>query len=80
MYDVRVYMTDAQVRERLGEPDKVRSWPSRHYWNPFYWGVDQMRVEWKYGGMGRIIFSQNIYKPSSLSVLRIDYDPQETGE
>jgi hypothetical protein len=83
---IHLGMTGYQVQEILGEPDKEHVWPGGKYFIPMYFGADDMREEWHYVGVGRIIFRYGnfhcgfAHKASCLTVILIDYDPTETGQ
>ena len=71
-------MTDAQVRNIMGNPSNTASYTTGKAWIPFFWGSDTSRTDWKYKGVGRVVFSRNRYS-GGLKVVRIDYDPNEKG-
>ena len=58
---IRQGMDERQVLDVLGPPTSTRSYMTGKFWNPFYFGPDQSRVEWTYAGVGRVVFSQNFY-------------------
>ena len=81
MAKVELKMRPEQVREILGEPDSQHTYPGA-IWKrfiPYYYGADSgARTEYAYAGQGRVVFTINRYS-HQLSVVRIDYDPNETG-
>jgi hypothetical protein len=70
-------MAPQQVVEILGEPGQRHNYMTGKSWIPFYYGADAIRQEWKYKGLGRVVFSQGSFTP--WRVTRIDYDPDERG-
>jgi hypothetical protein len=75
---VQVGMNDAEVRQKIGEPTNAASYMTGKQFIPYYYGPDTSRVEYKYKGQGRVVFSRNQYS-GGLKVIRVDYDPNETG-
>ena len=72
-------MSDEQVQKLIGWPTNQNAYMTGKSWIPFYWGPDTTRTDWKYKGIGRVVFSRNAYS-GQLKVIRVDYDPGETGE
>jgi len=72
-------MSDSDVREILGEPDKTNSYQTGKAWIPYYHGPDTSRSDWVYDGRGRVVFSRNRYS-GNLKVVRVSYNPDETGD
>ena len=82
MAQIQLKMRPEQVRKVLGEPDKQQMYPGAIWKNfiPYYYGADSgNRMEYAYAGQGRVVFAVNRYS-GQQSVVRIDYDPNETGE
>lgn len=75
---VKLGMTDVDVRKAMGEPTGSKSYMTGKQWIPFYWGPDTGRTDWMYKGQGRVVFSRNRYS-GGLKVIRVTYDPHETG-
>lgn len=71
-------MSAEQVREILGEPTSTNAYMTGKAFIPFYYGTDTARTDWKYKGLGRVVFSRNQYT-GSLKVIRVDYNPNESG-
>lgn len=69
-------MNDNNVKKILGDPDDTDGYPTGKEYIPYYFGTDTSRVEWKYKGEGRIVFSVNRYS-GGLKVIRIDYNSDE---
>jgi len=79
---VEMRMRPDQVRKIMGEPDSIHAYPGAIWKNfiPFYYGADSgNRVEYGYAGEGRVVFSTNRWSGQE-NVVRVDYDPNETGE
>lgn len=71
-------MSDAEVRDVLGEPDDSDAYMTDKAWLLFYWGSDTHRAEWIYEGEGRVVFSVSP-RNGALKVIRVLFD-QETPE
>jgi hypothetical protein len=78
---VKPGMTFKAVRGVLGPPTDETSYPSGKAFIPFYFGNDARRAEWYYKGAGRVIFAagNTFGGQSDGDVIRIEYDPGETG-
>lgn len=79
---VETDMRPDQVRKLLGEPDSHHRYPGAIWKNfiPFYFGADSgTRVEYGYTGQGRVVFAVNRWSGQE-TVVRVDYDPSETGD
>lgn len=76
---VSIGMNDTEVHKAIGGPTGTRTYPTGKQAIPFYYGPDLMRTDWKYKGQGRVIFSHDRYG-SNMKVIRIDYDPNESGQ
>lgn len=82
MAQVELRMRPDQVRKIMGEPDSIHSYPGAIWKNfiPFYYGADSgNRVEYGYASEGRVVFSTNRWSGQE-NVVRVDYDPNETGD
>ena len=75
---VELGMNEGEVRKIMGDPDSSPTYTTGKAWIPFYYGPDAMRTDWKYKGVGRVVFGHNRWSGSER-VIRIDYDPQEDG-
>ncbi len=71
-------MNDGQVRQLLGDPTHQHTYMTGKAWIPFYYGSDTNRTEWKYKGVGRVVFGHNRWS-GNMKVIRVDYDPKEPG-
>lgn len=58
---VKVGMSDTDVRSLLGEPSRTGSYPTAKNWIPFYYGSDRWRTDYVYEGLGKVVFSRNAY-------------------
>jgi hypothetical protein len=73
-------MSPEQVRTIMGPPDGEKSYVTGKAFIPYYYGADAgTNTEWSYKGVGRVIFGVNKYTRNTR-VIRIDYDPSETGD
>jgi hypothetical protein len=76
---VQANMSPEQVQEIMGPPNGQASYPSAKTFQPFNYGNDTgNRLEYKYKGQGRVVFSVQRYG-GNLKVVRVDYDPTEDG-
>jgi outer membrane protein assembly factor BamE (lipoprotein component of BamABCDE complex) len=77
---VKVGMTKKQVTDILGPPTDETSYQSGKAWIPFYYGNDVRRTSYFYKGVGRVVFADgNAFGGGSPEVVRVDYDPSESG-
>jgi len=73
-------MSPEQVREIMGAPTREKSYVTGKAFIPYYYGADAgTNTEWAYKGVGRVVFGVNKYTHVTR-VIRIDYDPSETGQ
>jgi len=71
-------MTEAQVVEILGAPTTQQSYVTGKMFIPFYFGSDKSRTDYRYKGVGIVVFTRNSYS-GATEVIRVDYDPNEDG-
>jgi uncharacterized protein YgiM (DUF1202 family) len=71
-------MSEAQVVEILGPPTSQQNYMTGKAWVPFYYGPDTGRLDYRYKGLGIVVFSRNRYS-SNTQVIRVDSDPNEDG-
>ncbi len=71
-------MTSSQVVEIIGPPTREQNYITGKAFIPFYFGPDASRVDFKYAGVGRVVFSRNRYS-GQLKVIRAEVDESETG-
>ena len=77
---VQLGMNKRQVREVLGSPTDENSYSTGKAWIPFYFGTDARRTSYYYKGLGRVVFADgNVFGGGAPEVVRVDYDPSETG-
>jgi hypothetical protein len=77
---VQKNMTPDQVTQIMGPPTGTKTYPTAKAFLPYYYGADAgVNTEWSYKGVGRVIFGVNKYT-NVTRVIRIDYDPNETGQ
>ncbi len=72
-------MSDGDVREILGKPDRTNNYQTGKAWIPYYHGPDTSRSDWAYNDQGRVVFSRNRYS-GNLKVVRVIYNPDESGD
>jgi hypothetical protein len=71
-------MTEAQVVEILGPPTSQQNYQTGKQWIPYYYGPDTGRLDYRYKGLGIVVFSRNRYS-GGTKVVRVDSDPNEDG-
>ncbi len=71
-------MSEAQVVEVLGAPTSQQNYMTGKSWIPYYYGPDTGRVDYRYKGLGMVVFSRNRYS-GATKVIRVDSDPNEDG-
>jgi hypothetical protein len=77
---VQIGMNKRQVREVLGSPTDENSYSTGKAWIPFYFGTDARRTSYYYKGLGRVVFADgNVFGGGAPEVVRVDYDPSESG-
>jgi hypothetical protein len=75
---VTVGMKPPQVKEIMGEPTSETTYMTGKAWIPWYFGPTH-QTDWKYKGVGRVVFVNNRWSNQLQSVTRVDYDPGEDG-
>lgn len=77
---VKIGMNKKQVSDILGPPTDENSYQSGKAWIPFYFGTDVRRTSYYYKGVGRVVFADgNQFGGGTPEVVRVDYDPNESG-
>jgi Bacterial SH3 domain/SmpA / OmlA family len=71
-------MSEAQVVEILGPPTSQQNYQTGKAWIPYYYGPDTGRLDYRYKGLGSVVFSRNRYS-GGTKVVRVDSDPNEDG-
>ena len=72
-------MGSDEVFATIGQPTSMSAYATGKAFIPFHYGGDNSRMLARYKGIGTITFSQNHAFTSSMSVISIDYDPDEPG-
>jgi len=73
---IEIGMNDLAVRKAIGEPDDANMYMTGKAWIPFHYGPDTHRTDWKYSGVGRVVFSRNRYS-GALKVVKLIHNPEE---
>jgi hypothetical protein len=77
---VQIGMNKKQVSDVAGHPTDENSYSTGKVWIPFYFGTDARRTSWYYKGEGVVVFADgNAFGGGTPEVIRVDYDPNETG-
>lgn len=71
-------MSEAEVVSILGEPTSRQDYMTGKAWIPYYYGSDVSRLDYRYKGVGIVVFGRNRYS-GKTKVIRVDYDPNEDG-
>jgi hypothetical protein len=72
-------MKPEQVKEIMGDPAQQTTYMTGKMWIPWYFGPTY-QTDWKYKGVGRVVFVNNRWSGQIQTVTRIDYDPAEDGQ
>jgi len=72
-------MSFNEVVATIGQPTTTNSYITGKGFIPFHYGGDNSRIAAHYKGVGVITFSQNNAFSSGMSVIDINYDPNEPG-
>lgn len=72
-------MGSDEVYATIGPPTSQNSYITGKGFIPFHYGGDNARMTARYKGVGTITFSQDHSFTSHMSVISIDYDPDEPG-
>lgn len=72
-------MGSDEVFATIGQPTSQSSYITGKGFIPFHYGGDNARMTAHYKGEGTITFSQDHAFTSRMSVISIDYDPDEPG-
>jgi hypothetical protein len=75
---VAVGMNPEQVKEIMGDPTSETTYMTGKMWIPWYFGPTH-QTDWKYKGVGRVVFVNNRWSGKIQTVTRVDYDPAEAG-
>jgi hypothetical protein len=76
---IKAGMASDEVFAAIGRPTSEDTYQTGKAFIPFHYGGDNVRMAAHYKGQGIITFSQDSSFTSSMSVMSIDYDPDEPG-
>jgi hypothetical protein len=71
-------MSEGEVIAILGEPTSRQDYMTGKAWIPYYYGSDVSRLDYRYKGVGIVVFGRNRYS-GKTRVIRVDHDPSEDG-
>lgn len=71
-------MSEAQVIAILGAPTSQQNYVTGKAFIPMYYGPDTSRLDYRYKGVGIVVFTRNRYS-GGTEVIRVDHDPSEDG-
>lgn len=71
-------MSEGEVIAILGEPTSRQDYMTGKAWIPYYYGSDVSRLDYRYKGVGIVVFGRNRYS-GKTRVIRVDHDPNEDG-
>jgi len=72
-------MGQREVQDLIGPPTDQKFYITGKAWIPWYFGPDAHRVAYYYRGMGRVVFSGGSAFGAVGKVIRVEYDPSESG-
>jgi hypothetical protein len=75
---VELGMSEGKVASILGQPTSQENYQTGKAWIPYYYGSDTSRLDYKYKGVGVVVFGRNRYS-GKTRVIQVDYDPTEDG-
>jgi hypothetical protein len=79
--NIQLGMSKQQVRHLVGAPSAESASLTAKAFIPLYFGNDAHRTTYYYKGMGRVVFADgNVFGGGGNEVIRVDYDPSESGE
>ena len=76
---LQIGMTLEQVKNLIGQPDKMDSRITGKQYQPFYFGGDTQRTEAFYKGEGQLTFSNTHPDNAPDTLIRILVNPNTTG-
>jgi hypothetical protein len=76
---IKIGMASDEVFATIGRPTSESTYQTGKAFIPFHYGGDNVRMAAHYKGMGIITFSQDSSFSSSMSVMSVDYNPDEPG-
>jgi hypothetical protein len=77
---VQTGMSTREVENLIGPPGDEKTYITGKAFIPWHFGPDHSRRAYYYKGMGRVIFSQAGAFSGDYTVMRVEYDPGETGK
>lgn len=75
---VELGMSEGKVASIMGQPTSQENYQTGKAWIPYYYGSDTSRLDYKYKGVGVVVFGRNRYS-GKTRVIQVDYDPTEDG-
>ncbi len=75
---IELGMSEGKVASILGQPTSQENYQTGKAWIPYYYGSDTSRLDYKYKGVGVVVFGRNRYS-GKTRVIQVDYDPSEDG-
>ncbi len=77
---VKIGMYEGEVTTAIGQPNNRSAYVTGKAWIPFHFsGSDTHRTVYYYKGEGTLTFANDSAYTSGMSVISIDYDPNEPG-
>ena len=76
---VKVGMGQDEVFATIGQPTSMGTYMTGKSFIPYHFGGDNTRTLAHYKGIGTITFSQDNAFTSRMSVISVDYDPEDPG-
>ncbi len=76
---LQIGMHSKEVMDLIGPPNDQKGYQTGKAFIPFHFGGDNYRMEYHYKGEGLLTFSGGGIGDSSLKLIRITVNPQESG-
>lgn len=73
--NIEIDMTQQQVTDILGQPSRMKNYPTGRNWIPFYFGGDTYRFDWIYPGKGKVVLANTSRFSTALKVVDVIHDP-----
>jgi len=77
---IQVGMSTREVENILGPPTDENAYVTGKAFIPYHFGPDHSRRAYFYKGLGRVVFRQSGAYSANYQVLKVEYDPSETGK
>jgi hypothetical protein len=76
---VQTGMSQREVQNLIGPPSDEKQYITGKAFIPWYFGPDRSRSAYYYKGQGRVVFAGGSVGNMTGKVVRVEYDPNESG-